>query len=193
MCCERTYRSPFTRDLKVKHIAIGGLMSNAGDIRAKERRSWINSGELLELVRAKRAEVENYLNQASRRRRLLTNLVLTGSAVAAVLTAPPAVGGKPFANWLQGVFGAKTPSWQYLCIFATLFSAATLIATQLQKSNNYDENIARARAVRATLETLEVSVSAGSMTTRDGTQEFLRCLENSSFIDPPRHPGTPAT
>jgi len=59
-------------------------MPNTGGIRAKERRSWMNSGELLELVRAKRVDVENYLSQASRRRRLLTNLVLTGSAVAAV-------------------------------------------------------------------------------------------------------------
>jgi hypothetical protein len=167
-------------------------MPNTGDIRAKERRSWMNSGELLELVRAKRADVENYLSQASRRRRLLTNLVLTGSAVAAVFTAPPAVGGKAFASRMTAVFGAKTPSWQYLCIFATLFSLATLIATQLQKSSNYDENIAKARAVRATLETLEVSVTAGSMTTRDGTQEYLRCVENSTFIDPPRRSRTSA-
>lgn len=83
-------------------------MSNAGDIRAKERRSWATSGELLELVRAKRAEVEYYLSRASRRRRLLTNLVLTGSAVAAVFTAPPAVGGKAFASRMTAVFGAKT-------------------------------------------------------------------------------------
>jgi hypothetical protein len=172
-------------------------MPNTGDIRPKERRSWMNSGELLELVRAKRAEVENYLNHVSRRRRLLTNLVVFGSAVAAMLTAPPAVAGKPFTNWLSALFNSTAPSWRFLCAFATLCSAVTLIATQLQKSNNDDENVTRARAVRSTLETLEVSVTAGNMTTRDATQEYLRCLENSSFIDPPRQaatsPGTPAT
>ncbi len=64
-------------------------MPNTGDIWAKERRSWMSSGELLELVRAKRTEVEACLSRASRRRCLLTNLVPTGSAVAAVFSAPP--------------------------------------------------------------------------------------------------------
>lgn len=149
----------------------------------------MTSSELLDRIRAKRAEIERYLGQVSRRRRRLVNLVVTGSALAAVFTAPPAVGGKSVTNWLQGVFGSSSPSWQFLCIFATLGSAATLIATQLQKSNNYDENIARARVLRSTLEALDVSVASGGMTVRDGTSEFLKCLENCSFIDPGRPAG----
>ncbi len=164
-------------------------MTSTGDGRARERRTWMSSGELLERVGAKRTEVDTYLSRVARRRRFLTYVVVFGTAVAAVLTSGPAFGGKSFADWLSGVFDSKSPSWQFLCLFATLCSAAALIATQFQRSNNDDENLAKARAVRAALETLDVSVTAGSMTGRDATKEFLRCLEDSSFIDPPQHAG----
>ena len=170
-------------------------MPETGDGRARERRTWMSSADLLERIHAKRAEVDSYLSHESRRRRLLIKVVVVASALAAVLTAGPAAGGKGFTNWLSALFHSDpttNPSWQLLCIFATLCSAATLIATQLQKSNSYDENIARARVVRATLETLELSVTAGSVTSREATQEFLRCIEDCSFIDPVRTTRTPA-
>ena len=60
---------------------------------ADEQKARMTSGELLELVRSKLAEVEAYITTSSRRRHLLVNLVITGSILATALTAPAAVGG----------------------------------------------------------------------------------------------------
>ena len=106
------------------------------------------------------------------------------SAFAALLTAPAAVGGKPFTDWLQQLVNSPAPSWQFLCLFASLSSLATVAAIQIQKSNNYEEHIVRAQGVRAALEVLEVSITSGSLTIRKATSQFLKCLEDCSFMEP---------
>ena len=155
-------------------------------IMGGEQKAGMTSGELLDRVRSKRAEVERYVQLNSRRRRLLVNLVVIAGAFAALLTAPAAVGGKPFTDWLQGLLRTSAPSWQFLCLFASLSSLACVIATQIQKSNNYDEHIVRAQELRATLEVLEVSITSDSLTTRKATGEFLKCLESGSFMESAR-------
>jgi hypothetical protein len=151
---------------------------------AASHKTGMTSGELLDRVRAKRAEVERYVEVNSRRRRLLVNLAVIAGAFAALLTAPAAVGGKPFTDWLQEVFNSSAPSWQFLCLFASLSSLACVIATQIQKSGNYEEHIVRAQELRATPEVLEISISSESLTTRKATGEFLKCLESGSFMQP---------
>ena len=151
-----------------------------------EREAGMASGELLDRVRSKRAEVDKYLAFNSRRRCLLVNLVIIAGALAALLTAPPAVGGKPFTDWLQQLFHSSEPAWRFLCLFACLASLASVIAIQIQKSNNYDEHIVRAQGLRAALEILEVSVTCGSLTIHEATSQFLKCLEDSSFMEPAR-------
>ena len=152
-----------------------------------EREAGMASGELLDRVRSKRAEVDKYLAFNSRRRCLLVNLVIIAGALAALLTAPPAVGGKTFTNWLQELFPSLAPSsWRFLCFFACLASLVSVVAIQIQKSNNYEEHIVRAQGLRAALEVLEVSVTCGSLTTHEATSQFLKCLEDSSFMEPAR-------
>jgi hypothetical protein len=150
------------------------------------RETGMASGELLNRVRSKRAEVDKYLEFNSRRRRLLVNLVIIAGALAALLTAPPAVGGKPFTDWLQQLFHSSAPAWRFLCLFACLASLVSVIAIQIQKSNNYEEHIVRAQGLRAALEVLEVSIRCGSLTTHEVTSQFLKCLEDSSFMEPAR-------
>jgi hypothetical protein len=57
-------------------------------------------------------------------------------------------------------------------------------AIQIQKLNNYEEHIVRAQGVRAALEVLEVSITSGNLTTRKATSQFLKCLEDCSFMEP---------
>jgi O-antigen/teichoic acid export membrane protein len=149
-----------------------------------DQKAGMTSEELLARVRSKRAEVNKYVEVNSRRRRLLVNLVVVAGAFAALLTAPAAIGGKPFTNWLQQLFDSAAPSWQFLCLFASLSSLASVVAIQIQKSNNYEEHIVRAQGLRATLEVLEVSITSGSLTMRKATSQFLKCLEDCSFMEP---------
>ena len=146
----------------------------------------MTSTELLDRVHAKRAEVERYVQVNARRRRLLVDLVVVASAVAVFLTAPPAAGGKTYTDWLQGLLHTSSPSWRLLCLLATLCSLACVIATQMQKSHNYDEHIVRAQELRATLEALELSIMSESLTPRKATGEFMKCLESGSFMEPTR-------
>ena len=164
------------------------LIEEAGTAMAAggEHEAGMASGELLDRVRSKRAEVDKYLAFNSRRRRLLVNLVIIAGALAAFLTAPPAVGGKRFTDWLQQLFDSTAPAWQFLCFFACLASLASVIAIQIQKSNNYEEHIVRAQGLRAALEVLEVSITCGSLTIHKATSQFLKCLEDSSFMEPAR-------
>lgn len=151
-----------------------------------EYKAGMTSAELLGRVHAKRVEVERYVLVNARRRRLLVNLVVIAGAVAVFLTGPPAIGGKSFANWLQRLLPTSAPSWQFLCLFAALCSLACVIATQMQKSHNYDEHIVRAQELRATLEALELSITSESLTPRKATGEFMKCLESGSFMEPSR-------
>ena len=57
-------------------------------------------------------------------------------------------------------FGFTAPAWQILCAAAAICSVAATISTQMLKSNNIDERVARAEAVKARL---EVSMSAGPL------------------------------
>jgi hypothetical protein len=149
-----------------------------------DHKAGMTSEELLARVRSKRAEVNKYVEVNCRRRRFLVNLVVIAGAFAALLTAPAAAGGKRFTDWLQELLNSPAPSWQFLCLFASLSSLATVAAIQIQKSNNYEEHIVRAQEVRAALEVLEVSITSGSLTTRKATSQFLKCLEDCSFMEP---------
>jgi pSer/pThr/pTyr-binding forkhead associated (FHA) protein len=151
-----------------------------------EHKDGMASSELLDRIRAKRAEVNKYVEVNARRRRFLVNLVIIAGALVVLLTAPAAIGGKSFTDWLQQLSGSSIPSWQFLCLFASLCSLASVVAIQIQKSNNYEEHIARAQGLRATLEVLEVSITSGSLTIRKATNQFLKCLEDCSFMEPIR-------
>lgn len=139
---------------------------------------------LIRRVQTKRTDVENYLGASTRRRRRLVQVTIVAGSIAAALTAAPALGGQPLADWLTEAFALATPSWRILCAVASLCSLAATVATQLHKSNNLDERIARAQGVRATLEVLEVGIVSGQLTRQQAASRFIECVESASFIEP---------
>jgi hypothetical protein len=68
------------------------------------------------------------------------------------------------------------------CSRASVKSAAT-VSTQLLKSQNIEEHVARAQSCRAKLEVLEVGLTTGHLDTSQATSEFIRCVEEVSFLD----------
>jgi hypothetical protein len=87
-------------------------------------------------VQAKRDDVDRYLAAAYRHRGRLVRVTIMSGSIASALTAAPALGGKPLADWLTAVFELSTPAWRILCLAAMMCSLAATIATQLHKSNN---------------------------------------------------------
>ena len=139
--------------------------------------------ELIARTARKRQEVERWLASAVPRKRRLLNVTILGGTLAAAFTAGPAVGGQTFTRWLTMTFGLDSPSWQILCGAAAVCSVAATVSTQLLKSQNVEELTARAQSCRAKLETIEIGLSTGYLDLTQATSEFLRCVEDASFIE----------
>ena len=139
--------------------------------------------DLLARIRKKRQQVEIFVGGALPRKRRLLNVTIFGGALAAAFTAGPAAGGASFTAWLTSTFGLTSPSWQLLCGAAAVCSVAATVSTQLLKSQNIEEHVTRAQSCRAKLEVLEVGLTTGHIDTTQATSEFIRCVEEVSFLD----------
>jgi hypothetical protein len=137
---------------------------------------------LVPRIRAKRAEVDAWLSRMRPRKRRLLNVTLIGGGVSALLTAGPALGGKPFADWLTSALGLESPAWRLLCGAAAASSCAAAIATQILKANGLEENVSKAQACGARLEVLELALEAGQIDAKTGLEEYARCAESVAFL-----------
>jgi hypothetical protein len=137
---------------------------------------------LRERINARRDEVHAFILAEGPRKTRLLNTTIVGGSLAAVLNAGPAVGGQPFTAWLTSSFGLTSPAWQLLCGAAAACSVTATIATQLLKSRNVEERIARAESCRAKLEVLDVGLSTGHLDPAQATTEFIRCVEETAFL-----------
>ena len=141
-----------------------------------------SGGDLSAHIDRFRSQVAAYLIHARARQRRLINLAIIAGAVATVLTASPALGGVAFSDWLNETFGLTSPAWQVLCAGAALCSLAAAISTQLLKSHAIDEHVARAEAVRAKLEALDMGRITGRLTPEQVATEYSACIEQASFL-----------
>jgi len=141
------------------------------------------SNDLVGAIRRKQVRVEAFLSAALPRKRRLLNVTIVGGALAAALTAAPAIGGQSFTVWLTKTFGLASPSWQLLCLAASVSSIMATVSTQLLKSHNLEENVGRAQRCRAKLEVLEVGLASGQLDPAQATTEYMRCVEESAFLD----------
>jgi hypothetical protein len=139
--------------------------------------------DVLTRIQDKRRQVEAFVTAAVPRKRRLLNVTILGGTLAAAFTAGPAAGGASFTSWLTMTFGLTSPAWQILCGAAAACSVAATVSTQLLKSQHIEEYVARAQSCRAKLEVLEVGLTTGHMDTNQVTSEFIRCVEEVSFLD----------
>ena len=138
--------------------------------------------DLLGRIQDKRRQVESFVARALPRKRRLLNVTIVGGTLAAAFTAGPAAGGTTFTGWLTSTFGLTSPAWQILCGAAAVCSVAATVSTQLLKTQNVEEQVARAQSCRAKLEVLEVGLTTGHLDTTQATTEFIRCVEEVSFL-----------
>jgi MFS family permease len=139
--------------------------------------------ELASRIRQKREQMERFLASSRPRKRRLLNTTILGGSLAAALTAAPAIGGQSLTGWLTGMLGLSSPSWRLLCAAASVCSVTATVATQLLKSQNIEEHVAKAEGSRAKLEALEVALTMRQIEVPQATTEYLRCVEDSSFIE----------
>jgi hypothetical protein len=134
------------------------------------------------LIRGTQDKVATYLVHARARQRRLLNPAIPAGELATALTASPALGGLSFSDWLDDTFGLSSPAWQILCAAAAISALAAAVATQILKSNNVDERVARAENVKARLEILNVGRMTGQLTPQQVATEYAACVKDASFI-----------
>jgi hypothetical protein len=139
--------------------------------------------DLLARIEDKRRQVDRFVAAAVPRKRRLLNITIVGGTLAAAFTAAPAAGGSTFTSWLTMTFGLTSPAWQILCGAAAACSVAATVSTQLLKTQNVEEQVARAQSCRAKLEVLDIGLTTGHIDAAQATTEFIRCVEEVSFLD----------
>jgi hypothetical protein len=138
--------------------------------------------DLLQKIRQKRLQVEQFVSSEFPRKRRLVNMTIIGGTLSTALTAVPAVGGQPLTAWLTSALALTSPSWRILCGAAAVCSVVATVSTQFLKSHNIEEQITRALGSRAKLEVLEVGLSSGQIDLAQATAEYIKCVEETAFL-----------
>lgn len=141
-----------------------------GDLPGQDERA-----AFVAIVRARRTSVARAAERLARRDGRLTLVSVIASAVAAVLTAAPAMGGPELTRAL-GSAGPDTPSWRILCGVASMCSLLAAIATNLHRQQEVTSRLARCQAGAARLEALELQVAFQNAALADATSEYGRIL-----------------
>jgi hypothetical protein len=107
-------------------------------------------------------------------------VAIVAGALGTALAAPLAIGGKDLSDALSAALGFSV--WQLMCGLAAVCSLLAAVATQLLKSQNLEERLARAESVRARLGILDMGRITGSLTPAQVSTEYAACVELISFI-----------
>ncbi|MCZ2403297.1 hypothetical protein IV498_08905 [Paenarthrobacter sp. Z7-10] len=152
-------------------------MSEAPDLRQ----------DLAEHIQTRRGAITLFLQHARPRRNRLANLSVVGSAVAAVLTAGPAIGGQSFTSSVQERLGLADDSvvWRVLCLLALIFSLGAAISTNLSNSRDLANRVSAAETCNAELEALQTSLAFGQLPLPDAVRLYQQYIAKVPFVEDP--------
>lgn len=141
--------------------------------------------ELLRRIDAKRQAVAVYLRRVRPRRNRLSNISIIGSALAAVLTAGPALGGVTFSTGVQHIFGLQDDStvWRVLCLGALVTSVSATIATNLTKSQGIAGQVSAAETCSAELDGLRTSLEFARLPIKEAVQLYQQSIAKVAFLE----------
>lgn len=162
--------------------SLDGVKISGSSLAGPEDPGDDEGNELVLRVWAKRVEVERYLRAVGARRRRLVTVTIFAAAISTLLTALAAWLGPALAELFKVKFGSATDGWRMLCALAAVCSLTAGVATQLQTSKNYEERIARAQEIMASIEALEVAITLGHLNQNEATGQYLKIIEGTSFM-----------
>ncbi|MDP9695465.1 UNVERIFIED_ORG: hypothetical protein J2X79_003042 [Arthrobacter globiformis] len=140
---------------------------------------------LSDRIDQKQQAIRAYLGRERPRRNRLSNISIVGSALAAMLTAGPAVGGTGFTEAIQGIFrlGEDSVVWRFLCLAAVILSVAAALATNFANSRALGEKVSAAESANAQLEGLQLSLSFGNLAVADALKLYQQAVAPVAFVD----------
>ena len=139
---------------------------------------------LVDEVGNRRLEVREYLQSARPGAVRLTSTSIICSAMAAALTAGPALGGQSFAQAIQHALGLPESStvWRLLCFGAVVVSVLAAISTGLLKSSDTTAHIATAEIAKGKLDGLFIRLKFEG-NAEHAPEELAEIIATVPFID----------
>jgi hypothetical protein len=130
------------------------------------------------------ASIEAYVREKAPASTRLSTITIVSSALAAALTAGPAIGGTGFTQTVQGGLPIDSAQgiWQPLCIGAFVVSVTAAIAANLAKTHDLTSRIATAEAAGAALRGLKTRVEFGRLPIKDAAQEYRDVIAGIAFV-----------
>ena len=140
--------------------------------------------ELLARIKEKRAAVNAYAREIGSTGDRQTNVSIICSAVAAVLTAGPALGGTAFTETLGRALALPSDSlvWRTLCFAATILTLTATISTNLYRTHDVAGRLSKAEACSAELEGLEAMVQFGQLPVSEAVKLYQQYIAQVSFV-----------
>lgn len=140
---------------------------------------------LLDRIEVRRAGIARYLERERPKGRRLVTVAAVSSAIAAALTAGPALGGQTFTSTVAGGLGLPSQAvvWRVLCFLALAVSVVAAIATNLARSQDPEGKIAKAEAANAELEGLRTMVEFGRVAVGAAAEQYQHCVAQIPWVD----------
>jgi flavin-binding protein dodecin len=145
---------------------------------------------LLAKIEDERVQIESYLRRARPRHARLTVITLVTTALAAALTAGPALGGQDFTTWAARTFGLASSSavWQPLCLAAMLVSITAAICVNLNQASKADSKIVSAEVCNTELACLQTLVEFHQVSLDEALKLYQQHLTRVPFLDHQKPP-----
>jgi hypothetical protein len=140
--------------------------------------------ELLGRIRAHQASINTYARKMRARRKLVVNISIVSSAIAAALMVGPSLGSDTFTVAVAKGLGWADDSsvWGLLCKTALIVNVVAAISANLSKSNDPTERIATTEACNAALEELGTDVEFGKHSVKIAAAEYGKIAAKILFV-----------
>jgi hypothetical protein len=140
--------------------------------------------ELLRRIEARRAGINAFVRRVRPRSVRLANISIVSSAVAALLTAGPALGGVPFAQAVQRGLSLSESStvWRILCLATMLVSLVAAISVHLNKSQAMAAQLNAAEACNTELEGLQMLLEFAQLPVHDAAELYQKYITKIPFV-----------
>jgi len=145
----------------------------------------VDAAQLVRRIKARRRMVDDYLRAARPRADRLTWVCIVSSALAAALTAGPAIGGARFTGEVVDVLdvsGGAPAVWRPLCLLAMVVSIIAAISANLAKARNAESRIVSAEACNAELEGLLTLVEFHQLPLDEAVKLYQQYVTRIPFV-----------
>lgn len=150
----------------------------------------VEAPQLLRRIKNRRRSVDAYLQSARPRASRLMWVSIISSALAAALTAVPALGGASGTGELAASLELSGPAavWRPLCLLAMVVSIIAAVSANLSKARNAEARIINAEACSAELEGLQALVEFQQLSLEEAVKLYQQYVARIPFV-PETTPG----